>query len=113
MPLTKSFFDNIFSLRDMYLKQFPCVGVTVTVTAHGHEYNLERILASDDERITFCHYEKKKSKKLTAWKGTPTAWPALTLPYEAIESVEFNPSMPGNHIMVEGFKTDEEKNIRR
>ena len=109
MPFDKTFFDNLGNLLRAYLKTYPCGAVTVTLKAYGTEYHLNELIQVDQRVITFSHYDENKSASLPEWKERPTAWPALTIPYEVIESVEFNPSVPGKGANAAGFKLEPDK----
>ncbi len=92
----KTFFRNISDLLEDYYKVYPCTAVTLTLRVLGEEYNVARILKADDTLLTFSFYSApEKSHPLTEeckqQSGESIAWPALTVPYEAILWVEFNP----------------------
>ena len=96
MAFNKSFFKNIGDLIDEYYKTYPCIAVTLTLRVVGEEYTVAKILKADDTLLTFSFYSApEKSQPLTAEcqekSGETIAWPALTVPYEAILWVEFNP----------------------
>lgn len=92
----KSFFRNIGPFIDEYKQVYPCASVTLTLRVLGEEYHVVRILKADDALLTFSYYsDSEKTQPLTAEcvtkTGETTAWPALTVPYQAILSVELNP----------------------
>jgi hypothetical protein len=96
MAFNKVFFKNIGDLLQEYYKVYPCSVVSLTLRVLGEEYSVAKILNTDDTLITFSFFSHDKSQPLPADcsdKTTErTAWPALTVPYEAILWVEFNPS---------------------
>ncbi|HXX74412.1 MAG TPA: hypothetical protein VEI50_04740 [Nitrospiraceae bacterium] len=105
MPFGKMFFESLSERINKYFKIFRCGTVTVTLKAYGKEYNLYRTLSVDQDTITFIYYDKNKSEKILGEKPPfDTAFPALTLPYEVIESVEFNPKQPRARATAMGFK---------
>lgn len=92
MGFDKTFFDTIPGLKH-YFKTFPCGTVTVTVCTSGTEYHVVTILAAEEGWVTFAYYDDKKAVELRSPSAQyPKAWPALSIPYERIEWVEFNPS---------------------
>ena len=96
MGFNKSFFKNLGELLDEYYKAYPCGAVSLTLRVLGEEYNVAKILKADDTLLTFSFYSSaEKSHPLTddckERSGEGIAWPALTVPYEAILWVEFNP----------------------
>jgi hypothetical protein len=96
MGFNKTFFKNIGDLLQDYYKVYPCAAVSLTLRVAGEEYNVARILKADDTLLTFSFYStSEKSQPLPPdcrEKSEETiAWPALTVPYEAIFWVEFNP----------------------
>ncbi len=100
MPFRKTYFEKLNDLLRVYFKAVPCGAVSVTVKAYGKEFHLNKVLEVGQELITFAYYDEEKSTKLAEGKGEAMAWPALTLPYEVIESVEFDPG-----ITRKGWKT--------
>ena len=94
MAFSKAYFEKIGELIRDYSSVYPCM-VTLTIRVHGQDYNVVRVLKCDDELLPFAFYCDQKSaqlpEKIIEKTGEPRAWPALTIPYEAIESVEFNP----------------------
>jgi len=95
MPFGKRFFESLGDLVNRYQGKFAC-GVTVTLKALGADYHLFQILQSDEHLVTFVYYDENKSAPLPKETGarSPTAWPALTIAYETIESVELTPAVP-------------------
>ena len=96
MGFNKSFFRNIGDLIEEYYKTYPCGVVSLTLRVGPEEYNVAKILKADDTLLTFSFYSSpEKSQPLTPEcqekSGETIAWPALTVPYEAIFWVEFNP----------------------
>ena len=96
MGFNKSFFKNLGDLLEEYYKVYPCTAVTLTLRVLSEEYNVAKILKADDTLLTFSFYSStEKSHPLTdeckEKNGERIAWPALTIPYEAILWVEFNP----------------------
>ena len=92
----RTFFKTISDLLDDYYKTYPCSVVTLTLRVLNEEYNVAKILKADDTLLTFSFYSSpEKSQPLPedcAEKSSEkTAWPAITVPYEAILLVEFNP----------------------
>ena len=92
----RTFFKNISDLLEDYYKTYPCSVVTLTLRVLNEEYNVAKILKADDTLLTFSFYSSAdKSQPLTAECQEKTtekiAWPAITVPYEAILLVEFNP----------------------
>jgi len=105
MPFNKTYFEKLSEYRQKYTQVFSCGGVTVTIRMNDQqEYNVERILGCGEDLLTFAFYSKEKSRKLhqkaAERTGEPKAWPALTVPYETIFSVEFN---PGRVVGLEGL----------
>jgi hypothetical protein len=95
MGFNKTFFKNIGDLLQEYYHVYPCSAVSLTLRVAGEEYNVAKILKADDTLLTFSFYSSpEKSHPLTECKektGESIAWPALTVPYETILWVEFNP----------------------
>src|SRR5437016_11086682 len=95
MGFGKAFFEQLGDLLTNYFRTYPCGVVTVIVRAYDQEYNLVRIVKCNEDLLTFAYYDSEKSRelpeKLQEKSGETTAWPALTIPYAAILSVEFNP----------------------
>lgn len=91
----RGFFKNIGDLIQDYQKSYPCGAVTLTLRVADREYDVAKILKCDDILLTFSYYSSEKSHPIPpAARGTggeSTAWPALTVPYAVILSVEFNP----------------------
>lgn len=108
MGFDKSFFKNISSLIEDYYKVYPCTAVSLTLRILSDEYNIAKILKADDTLLTFSYYsESEKTQPLTGEcrekSGESTAWPALTVPYQAILSVELNPGKAARDREI-GFK---------
>lgn len=95
MGFRRAFFDNLPAGVRLYCAQFHCEALAVIVKTHGKKYEVHRLLAMDEELLTFTYYDEKKSAKLPDRGGESIAWPAITVRYEDIESVELNPSKPG------------------
>ena len=96
MPFDRTFFRNIGSFIEDYKKVYPCAAVTLTLRVMGEEYHVGRIMKADEMLLTFSYYsDSEKTQPLTAEcvarTGETTAWPALTVPYQAVLSVELNP----------------------
>ena len=95
MGFDKFFFKNIGDLLQEYYKFYPCAAVTLTLRVMDREYNVAKILKCDDPLLTFAYFSAEKSHPLPPAakeaSGESTAWPALTVPYGAIFSVEFDP----------------------
>jgi len=96
MGFNKTFFKNIGDLLQEYYKVYPCSTVSLTLRVAGEEYNVAKILKADDTLLSFSFYSSpEKSHPLPPdckeKSGETIAWPALTVPYEAILWVEFNP----------------------
>jgi len=95
MGFDKPFFENIGELLKSYFKVYPCGVVTLTIRAYDQEYNVVRFLRCDERLLTFVFFCDEKShefpQQIQEKIGELRAWPALTVPYEAILSVEFNP----------------------
>ncbi len=96
MAFDKSFFKNIGSLVEDYYKVYPCTSVTLTLRVLSEEYNVAKILKADDTLLTFSYFsDSEKSQPLGPECKEKTdetmAWPALTVPYQAVLSVELNP----------------------
>lgn len=106
MPFTKNFFENMSKLLSDYLKVFPCGTVTVTLRAYESEYSIHRLLEADDYVLTFAYYDDAKSVPLPERATFPRAYPSLSLPYEVIRSVEFNPAKPASSKEAMGFRPD-------
>ena len=95
MSFTKSFFETIGQRLNEYRDVYPCGEVTVTLRVKNHGYNAVRILRVDDDLVTFAYYSDEKIHPLgeiSVNNEEPTVWPALTVPYDSIDAVEFNPS---------------------
>jgi hypothetical protein len=96
MAFNRTFFKNIGDLLQEYYKVYPCSVVSLTLRVLGEEYNVAKILKADETLLTFSFYAgSEKSQPLPAdcsdKTGETIAWPALTIPYEAVLWVEFNP----------------------
>ena len=92
----RTFFKNISNLLDDYYKTYPCSVVTLTLRVLADEYNVAKILKADDTLLTFSYYSSPdKAQALPEdcqqKSAERIAWPAITVPYEAILSMEFNP----------------------
>jgi hypothetical protein len=96
MGFNKVYFKNIGDRLQEYYKVYPCSAVSLTLRIAGEEYHVAKILSCEDSLLTFTYYSApEKAQPLTAEcreKSPETiAWPALTVPYEHILWVEFNP----------------------
>ena len=95
MGFDRVFFKNIGDLIAEYQKSYPCGVVTLTLRVADREYDVAKILKCDDALLTFSYYSSEKSHPLPPSAkervGESTAWPALTVPYGVILSVELNP----------------------
>ena len=95
MGFGRIFFKNIGDLLEEYYKVYPCGAVTLTLRVIDREYDVAKILKADDTLLTFSYFSSEKSHAIAPADKRPgceeTAWPALTVPYAAILSVEFNP----------------------
>ena len=92
----RTFFKNISDLLDDYYKIYPCSVVTLTLRVMADEYNVAKILKADDMLLTFSYYSSPDKAQALQQdcqqkSAEKIAWPAITVPYEAILSVEFNP----------------------
>jgi hypothetical protein len=97
MPIDKRFFDDINERMKSFFEVYPTGLVTLTIrTVWGETFNVVKFLDRTDDWLMFAYYSKEKSADLpekTAERvGEKTAFPALTVPYGAIASVEFNPA---------------------
>lgn len=106
MPFSKFYFENLSKCIKEYRGYFPTSSLTVTLKVYGKEHNLYALISTDNDVLTFAYYDDAKSSKLPAKCEVPTAWPALTIPYEVIESVEFIPGKPQGVEKEMGFKLD-------
>jgi len=92
---TRAFFDSFNELRSQYLDNSGCRTFSLTIRAFGQEFDVEKFLHMDEHVITFTFYDNRKSLELSPiaqeQTGANTAWPAISISFEAIESVEFNP----------------------
>jgi len=108
LPFGKEFFDNVGERITEYVRRYDCAAVTLTIKAYDQEYNVAALLRCDDGLLTFAYYSEEQSVSLPAnppeRKRESKAWPALTLPYECILWVEFNPGKADSHSEI-GFKT--------
>lgn len=91
MGFHKKFFDDLTELLSIYSKDFPNVPVTVTLKVEGKAYHLYKLLTLSEELLTFAYFDDEKSARLREGRDEAVAWPALTVPYTVVESVEFNP----------------------
>jgi len=96
MALNKEYFETINERMNSYFAVYPTGLVTLTIrTTWGEEFNALRFLERTDEWLMFAYYSNKKSvelnEKIKERTGESTAYPAISLPYDAILSVEFNP----------------------
>ncbi len=109
MAFSKQFFDNLSELLGEYFEKYPCGFVTLTIKAYDQEYNVAAILKHDEELLTFTYYFSEKRhalpEKFKERTGQSDAWPALTIPYDAILFVEFNPGKTGDGEQI-GFKSE-------
>ncbi len=96
MPFDKRFFDQISDHLNRYYRIFPCGVVTLTIQTRTEVYNVQQFLNKDENLLTFTYYSHPKSKELALSaqekSGEKRAWPAVTVPYEEIILVDFNPS---------------------
>ncbi len=70
--------------------------MSLTLRVAGEEFNVVKIIRAEDSLLTFSYYsDTEKSSPLPpdcgAEAGETVAWPALTVPYQAILWVELNP----------------------
>ena len=87
----KNFLETLGdNLRD-YARLFGTGAVTVTITVYGTGYNVHRIVKCGESEISFAYYDDMKSRKAAGEALGGIAWPTLTVPYEAIQAIEFNP----------------------
>ena len=95
MGFDRVFFKNIGDLLEEYYKVYPCGAVMLTLRVADREYDVAKIIKCDDTLLTFSYFSGEKSQPLLSSAGKvgreTTAWPALTVPYAMILSVEFNP----------------------
>ena len=100
----KEFLENIRGNLDVYRRLFGLSTVTVTITVYGVEYNVHRLVRCGESEVSFAYYSDTKSTKASGEVVGGIAWPTLTVPYEEIQAIEFNPAPPeANRI---GFVTD-------
>jgi hypothetical protein len=85
--LLETLSDN---LRE-YANLFGSGPVTATITVCGKDYNVHRIVKCGESEVSFAYYDDTKSRKAPGESLGELAWPMLTVPYEAIQAVEFNP----------------------
>jgi hypothetical protein len=96
MPFNKTYFEHLPRLFTTYRKEYGITAATLIVKAYGKEYTVVNILEIGASLLSFIYYDDEKSCKTSPTAALPDAWPALTIPYEVIESVEFNPGrVPG------------------
>jgi len=110
MPFNKEYFEKFSDHLSEYYRVYDCGQVTVTINTYDQEkYHVERIMGCNENLLTFTFYSKAKSRKLPSRAAErtrePEALPALTVPYEAILSVEFNPGRAGGMERL-GFRAD-------
>jgi hypothetical protein len=106
MPFGKAAFAHLGPAMRLYLKNYPCGVLTVTLKVYGKEYNVVQVLSTHDDVVTFLYYDDKKAVELPHSQAESKAWPALTVPYEVIEYIEFNPGKPSHGKQTLGFKLD-------
>ena len=110
MPFNKEYFEKFSDHLSEYFRVYDCGQVTVTINMYDQEkYDVERIMKCSENLVTFAFYSKAKSEDLPARAAEstrkPKALPTLTVPYEAILSVEFNPGRAGG-LEGLGFRAD-------
>lgn len=92
MGFDRTFFRNIGELLEEYYKLYPCETVTLTLRVVDREFDVIKIINSDNSLLTFAYFSEEKSVPASQESGCETpAYPALTVPYGAILWVEFNP----------------------
>lgn len=96
MSFNREFFDTFKDRLKQYQNHFPTGWVNVTITvAYDQEFKVRRILALDEDFVTFAYVEPKRQWKLP--KGIqkedqePYAFPVVILPYSAIQRIEISP----------------------
>jgi hypothetical protein len=111
----RAFFDSFDELRDHYLRTSGCQTFTLTIRAFGQEFDVEKFVRMDEYVITFTFYDNRKSLEFTPTAqertGAITAWPAVSVPFEAIESVEFNPGKAKGDPKV-GFRSENDQTMK-
>ena len=101
MPFDKAFFDSLGERVKEYLRHFSwCKSITVTVRNAGVDYHVWGILRTDDRTVTFAYIDLNKSVEMPKDIDSDYPWvlPALTVAYELVEFVEFNPAKPSEQI---------------
>jgi hypothetical protein len=96
MPFNKAFFEDISDLRAKYFKIYPCGMITLTIAAYGKEYNVATLIECGESMLSFAYYSAKEkahdlTKQAQEKTGHTKAFPALSIPYEVILSVEMVP----------------------
>jgi len=112
MTFNRQFFETFNDKVKQYRAAFWTGIVTVTIkVAHDREFHVNRIIASDDDLLTFAYFETKKQralpKKIQDERGELTAFPVVTLPYSAIHWVEINPGTATGSKKQVGFQQKE------
>ncbi|MGA2138463.1 MAG: hypothetical protein ABSH14_06335 [Verrucomicrobiia bacterium] len=87
----KSFLENLNGNLREYASLLGSGAVTVTITVYGKDYNIYRIMKCGESEVSFAFYDENKSRKAHGEVLGGIAWPALTIPYEEIQAIEFNP----------------------
>ncbi|MDE3243691.1 MAG: hypothetical protein KGO52_13315, partial [Nitrospirota bacterium] len=89
------FFDNYYRVVHLYEALFRAPSVTVMLKAYGQDYELFKVLKTDEETVTFLYIDETKSCKVSTRVShtTAMAWPAISLPYDAIATVTIYPSL--------------------
>lgn len=103
MPFTKEFFDRFSETYKKYLNIYPSKRISVAIRSLGQDYLVGMIISHDEFTLTFSYYDEKKQVDLNKNAVMPQALPAPTLPYEFIESIEFNPAAPDTREYKVGF----------
>ncbi len=105
MPFQQEYFENFQDKINEYKKIFQLEFITVELRVYGKSYKLYQLLRHDNNTITFVYHDESRTKSLDGKMDKPIPLPAITVPYESIESVEFDPSSKGDNPTM-GFKAE-------
>jgi hypothetical protein len=88
------FFDDLHARIQRYFDRFPSasrVGIIIT-TSHG-EYLMVDVIEYDERFLTFAHWPLDNADLPRSWADVKDSLAAVTIPYEDIHAIEFDPKI--------------------
>jgi hypothetical protein len=94
LMFNKEFFERLQDRLWNYFHRFPSAdSAVVLIHTSEAEYLLVDVVEADDRFITFAHWPREVADLPKRWSDVTDSLAAVTIPYEEIRSVHFDPRL--------------------